>query len=77
MKKNKSTYYKCPHCGSEEFIKHYNLWDEEIKVRVTPHEKEGEEDYWDVENQGVIKDHLVGYRCSNCGEYPQELNDGL
>lgn len=66
-------YYKCE-CGSDEFIRIYNVWNEKFKVRVT--EQDGEE-LWDVEELGKIKDHLYGYVCAKCNKEPQELNDGL
>jgi hypothetical protein len=66
-------YYKCE-CGSDEFVRTYNVWQEKIKVEVT--EQDGEE-YWGVEELGKVKDHLVGYMCCKCGEDAQELNDGL
>ena len=66
-------YYKCE-CGSDEFIRVYNVWTEKIKVQVTI--QDGEE-IWGVEELGKEKDHLYGYRCANCGIEPEELNDGL
>ena len=66
-------YYKCE-CGSDTFIRVYNVWNEKIKVKVT--EENGEE-LWDVEELGKVKDHLHGYICSECGQDNYELNDGL
>lgn len=67
-------YYKCE-CGSDEFVRIYNVWNEKIKVQVTK-DKEGDE-LWDVEEHGKIKDHLYGYICRKCGKDADELNDGL
>lgn len=39
------SYYKCK-CGSNEFVRIYNVWNEKIKIDVT--EKDGKE-FWDVE----------------------------
>jgi hypothetical protein len=66
-------YYKCE-CGSETFVKVYNVWN--IKIKVDVNEENGEE-FWDVEEYGVCKDHLYGYRCMECGKDAQELNGGL
>ena len=66
-------YYKCE-CGSDTFVRMYNVWNEKIKVEVSEHN--GEE-CWDVEELGKEKDHLVGYICSECRQSAQELNDGL
>lgn len=66
-------YYKCE-CGSEEFVRIYNVWNEKIKVKVT--EEDGEE-FWDVEEHGKEKDHLFGYICAHCRKDVQELNDGI
>jgi len=66
-------YYKCT-CGSDEFIRVYNVWNERLKINIT--EVDGEE-LWDVEELGKDKDHLVGYRCAKCGSSNNELNDGL
>jgi len=66
-------YYKCE-CGSDTFVRMYNVWNEKIKVEVSEHN--GEE-LWDVEELGKEKDHLVGYICSECRQKAQELNDGL
>lgn len=66
-------YLKCE-CGSDEFVRVYNVLLEKIKVKVVV--EDGEE-LWDVEEHGKIKDHLHGYRCCKCGEDAQELNDGL
>ena len=68
-----SHYLKCE-CGSETFIRVYNVWNEKIKVKVT--EKDGEE-LWDVEELGKEKDHLFGYICAECRDDNDELNDGL
>jgi DNA-directed RNA polymerase subunit RPC12/RpoP len=67
------TYYKCE-CGSDTFIRVYNVWNEIIKVKVT--EENGEE-FWDVEELGKEKDHLYGYMCAECRKDNAELNDGL
>jgi|LauGreDrversion4_2_1035121.scaffolds.fasta_scaffold97999_2 hypothetical protein len=67
------TYYKCE-CGSDTFIRVYNVWNEIIKVKVT--EENGEE-FWDVEELGKEKDHLYGYMCAECRQDNAELNDGL
>ena len=72
-------YYKCE-CGSESFIKRYNVWNVEFKVEVTEcntPENESDEDYWDIRDVGVVKDHLDGYYCKECGKLAQELCDGL
>jgi hypothetical protein len=66
-------YFKCQ-CGSETFVRIYNVWNETVKVKVT--EEDGEE-FWDVEELGKEKDHLVGYICSECRQDNDELNDGL
>jgi hypothetical protein len=66
-------YYKCK-CGSESFIRMYNVYNIEIKVKVT--EKDGEE-YWDEEYIGKEKDHFYGFICKECRQDAQELNDGL
>lgn len=66
-------YYKCK-CGSDEFIRIYNVWNEKFKVKVT--EQDGEE-LWDVEELGKTKDHLYGYVCAKCKKDADELNDGL
>ena len=29
-------YYECPHCGSDRFIRMYNVWNEEFTVDKTP-----------------------------------------
>ena len=66
-------YYKCE-CGSDTFIRVYNVWNEKIKVEVS--EEDGEE-FWDVKELGKEKDHLVGYMCAECRQDNDELNDGL
>ena len=66
-------YYKCK-CGSETFVRMYNVLNEKLKVKVT--EQDGEE-LWDVEELGKEKDHLVGYICAECRQDADELNDGL
>lgn len=66
-------YYKCE-CGSEEFIRVYNVWNEKIKVEITD---SGDEELWDVVELGKEKDHLCGFICSKCRKDAQELNDGL
>ena len=66
-------YYKCK-CGSDEFYRTYNVWTEKFKVKVG---SESDEETWDVEELGKIKDHLVGYSCMKCNSNQQELNDGL
>jgi hypothetical protein len=68
-------YYKCK-CGSETFVRLYNVWNEKLKVKVTESEQNGEE-FWDVEELGKEKDHLYGYICAECRKDAQELNDGL
>ncbi len=68
-----SKYYKCK-CGSEMFIRVFNVLNEKIKVEVT---KEGDKEFWDAEEHGREKDHLVGYICADCRKDAQELNDGL
>jgi DNA-directed RNA polymerase subunit RPC12/RpoP len=67
------TYFKCE-CGSDTFIRLYNVWNEKIKVKVT--EENGEE-FWDIEELGKEKDHLYGYICAECRQDNDELNDGL
>ncbi len=66
-------YYKCE-CGSDEFIRIYNVWNEKFKVQVT---QENGEEFWDVEELGKVKDHLYGYICAKCSQDMDELNDGL
>jgi hypothetical protein len=66
-------YFKCQ-CGSETFVRTYNVWNETIKVKVI---KEDGEEFWDVEELGKEKDHLVGYMCAECRQDNDELNDGL
>lgn len=66
-------YYKCE-CGSDTFIRIYNVWNEKIKVRLI--EENGEE-FVDVEELGKIKDHLYGYICAKCNKDAQDLNDWL
>ncbi len=68
-----SKYFKCD-CGSEMFIRVFNVLDEKIKVKVT---KEIDEEFWDIEEHGKEKDHWVGYICANCRQDAQELNYGL
>jgi DNA-directed RNA polymerase subunit RPC12/RpoP len=68
-------YYKCK-CGSETFVRLYNVWNEKLKVKITEYEQTGEE-FWDVEELGKEKDHLYGYICAECRKDAQELNDGL
>ena len=70
MKKN---YYKCE-CGSDSFVRIYNVWNEKIKVKIT---EQNSKEFWDVEEHGKIKDHLYGYICAKCSKDAQELNDGL
>lgn len=41
-------YYKCK-CGSEDFVRIYNVYSEKIKVKVT---NEKGEEFWDVEEHG-------------------------
>lgn len=66
-------YFRCE-CGSDTFIRVYNVWNEKIKVEVSI--QNGEE-YWDVEELGKEKDHLYGYICAECRRDNDELNDGL
>lgn len=66
-------YYKCK-CGSENFIRMYNVWNVEIKVEVD--EVNGIET-WDEIVGGVEKCHPIGYICAECRQDAQELNDGL
>lgn len=66
-------YYKCE-CGSETFVRMYNVWNETIKVEISV--QDGEE-LWDVEELGKEKDHLYGYICADCRKDADELNDGL
>lgn len=66
-------YYKCE-CGSDTFVRVFNVWNEKVKVKVTVEE---DEEFWDVEELGKEKDHLVGFICAECREDAQELNDGL
>lgn len=66
-------YYKCG-CGSEDFVRIYNVYNEKIKVIVTI---ENDEEFWDVEEHGKEKDHLVGFICAECREDAEELNNGL
>ena len=66
-------YYKCE-CGSEDFIRMYNVWNEKIKVEVVV--QNGEE-LWGVEEHGKEKDHPLGFICAECRQDAQELNDGL
>ena len=66
-------YYKCK-CGSDEFVRMYNVWNEKIKVEVTIGD---DEDYYDVEEHGKEKDHLLGIICAKCRQVADELNDAL
>lgn len=66
-------YYKCE-CGSDTFMRIYNVWTERFKVEVV--DVNGEE-LWGVEELGKEKDHLHGYVCYKCGQDAQELNEGL
>lgn len=66
-------YYVCE-CGSNSFIKIYNVWNFEIKVEIS--EVDGEE-LWDEKIIKKSKDHLYGYICKNCNKDAQELNDDL
>jgi hypothetical protein len=66
-------YYKCK-CGSETFVRMYNVWNEKLKVKVT---EQDSEELWDVEELGKEKDHLLGYICAECRQDADELNDGL
>lgn len=71
-------YYTCE-CGSDTFVKVYNVYLEKVKVGVSyikGGERDGEE-LWDVEDHGIAKTHPVGYRCYECGMDAQELTDGL
>lgn len=68
-------YYKCK-CGSETFVRLYNVWNEKLKVKITEYEQNCEE-FWVVEELGKEKDHLYGYICAECRKDAQELNDGL
>ncbi len=70
---NPPKYYTCE-CGSNKFVRMYNVFNETIQVEVT--ERDGEE-LWDVKELGKEKDHLVGYICADCRQDAQELNDGL
>ena len=63
-------YYKCE-CGSETFVRTYNVWNEKIKVKIS------NDELWDVEELGKEKDHLLGYICVECRKDAQELNDSL
>jgi DNA-directed RNA polymerase subunit RPC12/RpoP len=63
-------YIKCE-CGSERFVRMYNVYNELLKV------KEDKNGYWEVEELGKEKDHLVGYICAKCRQDVDELNDGL
>ena len=67
------TYFKCE-CGSTDFIRVYNVWNEKIKIEVTD---DGNEEFWDIEEHGKEKDHLVGFMCADCRQDNDELNDGL
>lgn len=69
----KISYFKCE-CGSDEFLRTYNVWQEAIKVQIS--EENGEE-FWDVEELGKVKDHLCGFMCAKCSKDAHELNDGL
>jgi hypothetical protein len=64
-------YLKCE-CGSEDFVRMYNVYNENIKVEIV--EINGEECFG-VEEMGVAKTHLDGYMCRSCGSYNDELND--
>ncbi len=66
--------YKCE-CGSESFIRMYNVYNIEVIVKIT--EQEDGEELWDEVEIGKEKDHLVGYICKECRQDAQELNDGL
>ena len=67
--KKMENYYKCK-CGSDRFVRIYNVWNETIKVVIS------EEDL-DVQELGKEKDHLVGYICADCRQDADELNDWL
>ena len=66
-------YYKCE-CGSDSFIRMYNVWNVDIKVETS--QVDGGE-CWDEEIIGKEKDHFVGFICKECRKDAQELNDGL
>ncbi len=66
-------YYECK-CGSDRFVRIYNVWNETIKVAIS--EEDGEE-FVDVQELGKEKDHLFGYICADCRQDADELNDWL
>jgi hypothetical protein len=66
---SKAVYYKCE-CGSEDFVRQYNVYNVNTKVAV-----DGE--YWDEEIGEIEKDHFLGYICKECRQDAMELNDGL
>jgi len=66
-------YFTCE-CGSELFVRHYNIWNELLKVEIIEFNNE---EFWKVEELGKSKNHLDGYRCYNCGRDTPELNDGI
>lgn len=64
-------YYKCE-CGSETFVRVFNVWNQKVKVIIT---LEDEEEYWDFEELGKEKDHLYGYICEQCRKDAPDLSD--
>ena len=72
-KPSESKYYTCE-CGSTDFIRVHNVWNQKIKVEVTT--VDGEE-LWDEQDHGVEKTHPCGIICARCRKLEQELTDGL
>lgn len=70
---SKRKYYTCE-CGSTDFIRTYNVWNQKIKVEVTIVDRE---ELWDEEDHGVEKTHPCGIICARCRNLEQELTDGL
>ena len=79
MCKETKEYYECPHCGSDRFVRMYNVWNEEFRLKLHPTEKyEDGTPMWNgTEELGVEKDHLYGYICADCRKDAEELNEGL
>lgn len=70
QKKDIKEYFKCE-CGSENFIRMYNVFNEKIKVKIN------KDKTWEVEEHGGEKKHLLGFICANCRKNADKLNDAL
>ncbi len=66
-------YYTCK-CGSDTFVRMYNVWNERIKIKISGG---NDLELYDIEELGKEKDHLYGYICAECRQDADELNDGL